>query len=91
MPRSRFFVFVFLATIFCACEACKDAPTVSAGPPEPKWVYYTTSNSQLLNNYVTAIVLDGDGRMWLGTKSGASSRLLKNPQKYFLCRVESRV
>ena len=72
MPGLRFFAFVLFAVLCCACEACKDAPTGGGGTTPPKWVSYTTANSQLVNNYITAIVLDGDGRMWLGTKGGAS-------------------
>ncbi len=62
----------FAAAVTAFVSGCNES---SLGPPAPssKWVVFTEANSPLLANAINCLALDGDGRVWMGTDSGASA------------------
>lgn len=65
-------IVVFALSVTLLLMGCKDdIPT----PPEPgpAWLTFTRESTLgLIHNRINAIALDGDGRIWFGTDSGAS-------------------
>jgi ligand-binding sensor domain-containing protein len=49
---------------------CKNE-VLPPAPPGPSWVTFTQDNSPLIYNKINTINLDGEGRIWFGTDSGA--------------------
>lgn len=39
---------------------------------ESEWIFYTSDNSDLVDDHATAVVIDKTGRAWIGSSSGVS-------------------
>ncbi len=57
------------------CVAVGSCKTTPPGSPvkDPTWQVFTTENSPLLADKINCILIDGEGRVWIGTDSGVSS------------------
>jgi ligand-binding sensor domain-containing protein len=47
-------------------------PPISLPTPGPGWTTYTTENSGLSDNWVTALAIDGQDQIWVGTNHGVN-------------------
>lgn len=68
-------IFRLLLITYCiafapACKKTKENPQLNFEHENPRWQFYTTTNSKLPDQQVNSIAIDKQGIKWIGTANG---------------------